>query len=261
MSRIKAKKQGVNNSLVFTNQDNNVGTITFNGSVFTISAPVTFSGSQQLLGDGTAAAPSLAFSNTKVMGIYSAGSNVIGFSTAGSERVTIDAQGDLNIYPYISIGNGGTGQIVGDKKAVVEGTGAAVPLTAADSGKVFFINGDTGATAYTLPATVAGLHFKWIWTANCNNAITIATADTTDTSGDMFRGGLLISSAAAVNNFLESAADMNLITVDDNAADKAGGPGTWIEVICTEDTTWFVHGVVNSTSDTDSTGAHFTDVD
>ena len=138
---------------------------------------------------------------------------------------------------------------------------ATTVLTAAESGSIFFIDGSTSAANYTLPATVAGLTFKWIWTANCNNAITITTADTTDTTGDMFTGGLLISSAAAVNNFLEVAADNNTITVDDNAADKAGGPGSWIEVICCEDAVWYVTGVINSTTDADSTGAHFSDTD
>ena len=262
MSRIKQKKQGVINSLVWTNQDNSIATIAYNGSVFTMSAPVTFTGAQQLLPNGSAAAPSLAFSNTTVMGIYRSGSNVIGFSTAGSERVTIDGQGDLNVGENISIGNGGTGSIIGDKKAVVEGTGAAVPLTAADSGKVFFVNADTGATAYTLPAPAAGLHFKWIVTANCDAATSITTADTTDTSGDMFKGGLLICAAAAVNTFVEAGSDVNTITLDDNVVNGACGTGSWLEVICTEDPTWFVTGVINSTTDADGVGsAIFSDTD
>lgn len=249
---ISGKREGLNRSLVFQTLDRAEGKIVFDGSYLTSNVPVH-------VPNGTASEPALRGAATN-SGIYF-GSGVVYFSTAGSERASVDGQGDLNVGSYISIGNGGTGQVVGYKRAIAEGTGAAVVLTAADSGKVFFINGDTGATDYTLPATVAGLTFKWVWTANCNNAITITTADKTDTTGDMFLGGLLISSAAAVNNFLESAADNNTITVDDNAANTAGGPGTWIEVICTEDAAWFVHGVVNSTSDNDSTGSHFSDAD
>jgi hypothetical protein len=256
MSRIKQKKQGVINSLVWTQQDNSTAYISYDGTNFEISKPLAF-------GDGSAAVPSITFSNTEVMGIYRSGSNVIGFSTAGSERVTIDAQGDINVGTYISIGNGGTGSIIGDKKAVVEGVGVAgVVLTAADSGKVFFVNADTVATAYTLPAPAAGLHFKWIVTANCDNATTITTADTADTSGDMFKGGLLVSAAAAVNTFVEAGSDVNRITLDDNVVNGACGTGSWLEVICTEDPTWFVTGVINSTTDADGVGsAIFSDVD
>lgn len=135
-------------------------------------------------------------------------------------------------------------------------------LTAADSGKTFFINADTAATNYTLPAPVAGLNFKWLWTADCDNAITITTADTTDTTGDMFVGGVLNCAAANLNTFVEVAADNNKMTFDDNVANSAGGAGQWIEVICTEDAAWFVRGIVNMTSDADGVGsAIFSDVD
>jgi len=134
-------------------------------------------------------------------------------------------------------------------------------LTAVDSGKTFWIDDGTAASTFTLPTPEVGLKYKFIWTANCNNAFVLKTADTTDTTGDMLRGGLLICSAAAVNTFLEAASDTNTLTIDDNAADKAGGIGSWVEVICTEDPIWFVTGVLNSTSDNDSAGAQFSDTD
>lgn len=261
MSRIKQKKLGNTNYLVWTHQDNTTASISFDGTDFHVSKPLTFA-DVVYLPAGTAAAPSLAFTDTTVMGIYRSGSNVIGFSTAGSERVTIDGQGDLNVGTYISIGNGGTGQIVGDKKAVVEGTGAAVVLTAADSGKVFFINADSGATTYTLPAPVAGLHFKWIITANNDSATIIKTADTTDTTGDMLRGCLFLHSTDNDTTVVEAASDVNTLTLDDNLANSTCGIGSWVEVICTEDPTWFVTGMINGTTDTDGTGAAlFSDTD
>lgn len=134
-------------------------------------------------------------------------------------------------------------------------------LTAADSGKTFWIDDSTAVATYTLPAPEVGLKFKWIWTANCNNAITIKTADITDTTGDMLRGGLLICAAANLNTFLEASGDVNTLIIDDNDADNAGGIGSWVEVICTEDPIWFISGVLNSTTDADSVGAHFTDAD
>jgi len=45
MSRIKQKKQGVRTSLVFTNQDKTTGSISFDGTDFDISAPITIDGS------------------------------------------------------------------------------------------------------------------------------------------------------------------------------------------------------------------------
>ena len=260
MSRIKQKKQGVINSLVWTQQDNKTASISYNGSVFTVSAPITFDGAQQLFPNGTVSAPSIAFSSETGMGIYRNASNVMGFTTAGSLRMLITAGGVIQIGDVAidSIQD----SITGDRKSVTEGTGAAYPLTAADSGKVFFINADTGATAYTLPAPVKGLHFKWIVTANCDNATTITTADTTDTSGDMFKGGLLVCSAAAVNTFVEAGADVNRITLDDNVANVGCGAGSWLEVICNEDPTWFVTGVINGNTDVDGVGSGiFSDVD
>lgn len=96
MSRIKQQKQGVQNRLVFTNQDNNTGYLTYDGSKFTFSKPVTQS-DVQLLPNGTAAAPSLSFTNSTGVGLYRYGSNVLGIATAGQLVAQFDAQGDLNL--------------------------------------------------------------------------------------------------------------------------------------------------------------------
>lgn len=134
-------------------------------------------------------------------------------------------------------------------------------LRAEDSGKTFFIDAATGASTFTLPAPAAGLTFKFIWTGDNNNAIVIKTADLTDTTGDLFQGALLICSAAAVNTVEEAnGTTHNTITVDDNAANAAGGTGSFIELICTEDPYWYVRGVLNSTTDSDSAGSHFSHV-
>ena len=104
--------------------------------------------------------------------------------------------------------------------------------------------------------------FKFFWTADCANPITITTADTTDTTGDMFLGGVLYCAAANLLTFVETAADNNKMTFDDDVANSAGGAGSWIEFTCTEDPTWFVRGVLNATTDSDGTGtAIFSDVD
>lgn len=146
-------------------------------------------------------------------------------------------------------------------KVTVE-EGATRHLTAADSGKVFFLNSDTGIVAWVLPAPSPGLRFKFIFTANKITATSIVTADIADTSGDMFRGGLLICAAAAVNTFVEASGDINTMTFDDDVENGAAGIGSWVEVICTEDPIWFVHGVINSTTDANGVGsAIFSDAD
>ena len=255
MSRIKQKKLGNINKLVWTQQNNTTAEIAFDGTVFETDKPIR-------LPDGSAAAPSLSFDGSEYCGIYKSGSNVLGFATAGSERVTIDAQGDLKVGTNIVIGDGGTGAIVGDKKSVTEAAGAAVGLTAAMSGKVFFINSDSGATTYTLPAPAAGLHYKWIVTANMTDPIIIKTADTTDTTGDMLRGALYQLANDNDSTVVEASGDVNTLTLDDNAANGACGIGSWVEVICTEDPVWFVTGVINGTTGGTGTGAGlFSDAD
>ena len=194
MSRIKQEKQGIKNSLVFTNKNKSVGRIEFDGVGFEITSTLTV-----------------------------------------DSLIT---------------------------KANIEEISTTVVLTASDSGKTFFVNADSGVSAYTLPAPVAGLKYKWIVTANCDTATTITTADTTDTTGDMLRGGLLVCSAAAVNTFAEASGDVNKITLDDNVANNGQGIGSWLEIICTEDPTWFVTGVINSTTSANGVGSNiFSDVD
>jgi hypothetical protein len=151
-------------------------------------------------------------------------------------------------------------EVVNKRETISEA--ASTTLVAADSGKTFFVDAATAAATYTLPTPVAGLKFKFIWVANCDNAVIIQTADTTDTTGDMLRGGLLVCAAAAVNTFVEAASDVNTLTIDDNVVNAGGGIGSWVEIICAEDAVWYVTGVINSTTDADGTGsALFTDAD
>lgn len=123
-------------------------------------------------------------------------------------------------------------------------------LTSADHNKVFFIDAATAAATYTLPAPVAGLTFKWIWVANCNNAITIKTADITDTTGDMLTGALTVWASTAATNLTvrENPANGNTLVLDDNAANSGAGIGSWVEITCAEDAIWYVTGIVNASS-------------
>lgn len=151
------------------------------------------------------------------------------------------------------------GTITAVKDSITAAT--SVTLSAADSGKVFYI-GDSSAVDYILPACSAGLKYKFIVIADETDATTITTSDTTDTTGEGFDGGLLVCAAAAVNTFIESGADTCRITLDDNVANGACGKGSWLEIIGVKAKTWFVTGVINSTTDADGVGsAIFSDVD
>ena len=48
-------------------------------------------------GNGSATAPSFTFSSNTSLGIYRGGTDIISFSTAGTERARLDASGNLEI--------------------------------------------------------------------------------------------------------------------------------------------------------------------
>ena len=56
------------------------------------------------LDDGTVSAPALTFNSDTNMGIYRGGTDILKFVTAGTDRVTIDASGNLTIPSKVSIG-------------------------------------------------------------------------------------------------------------------------------------------------------------
>ena len=175
----------------------------------------------------------------------------------------LDIVGDTNIEitsPSIEL----EGQTNYREDITADAEGADV-LTVAESGGIFYNDASNGARAFTLPlcatATI-GVNYTFVCGAGENDAITIVTGDTTDTTGDMFLGGVLYCAAAAVNTLAQSAADNNTITLDDNLANSGAGPGTWVKVTCINATTWFVQGIVEADSDADGTGtAIFSDAD
>lgn len=52
--------------------------------------------------DGTAAAPSITFASDLALGLYKAGADVLGISTAGAQRVTVNASGQVIINAAVS---------------------------------------------------------------------------------------------------------------------------------------------------------------
>jgi len=173
-------------------------------------------------------------------------------------HIPVDGAGRFEyILPYEE---DGTVQIVGQAQDF--DYAAADTLTASESGKTIWIQGDNSSSAIVLPPAVHGLNFKFKWAANNTNTITITTADTTDTTGDMFRGGLLVFSTTNLSVFIEATGDVNRMTFDDNLANSASGAGSWVEVACADDGIWIVTGVMNGGTDVDGNGsAIFSDVD
>ncbi len=131
--------------------------------------------------------------------------------------------GDTNI--DISIIGKGTGGVL--MKPASEIVTATNVITAAESGKVFFLNSAT-EFASTLPAPAQGLHYKFIVTAAPSGA-----SYTIGTNG----GANIIEGAAEVANSAVAAVNEDTITFTDGAA----AVGDWVEVV-SDGTSWFVSG-------------------
>ena len=135
--------------------------------------------------------------------------------------------------------------------------GVSKTLAASDSGTIYHM-GTGSAADFVLPAASEaniGTTYMFVWSAAETDAITITTADTTDSTGDMFVGGILSCNAAAVNTVAQFAADHCKLTFDDNVANTGGGPGTWVEITCIAKAKWFVRGILEGDSDADGVGS------
>jgi hypothetical protein len=173
-------------------------------------------------------------------------------------HIPADGVGKLD---YLVPKSGDNLEILGQKFDPKYVTGD-MTLTAGDSGNTYWIQGDSAGGTVTLPAAIPGLKFKFVWAANNDNPIAIQTADLTDTTGDMIRGGLLICAAAAVNTFVEAAGNVNSMTFEDDINNCASGAGSWLELHCVNAGIWVLTGVMNGNTDIDGVGsAIFSDAD
>ena len=153
----------------------------------------------------------------------------------------------------------------------VETITASTALTAADSGKIFLLDAAAEGTdcVITLPVlstSIIGTEYKFIIIDPSDGAgdpggFLIKTGDITDTTGDMFAGGVVLTAAQASNTSGAAngradlaAADDSQIALDGNLADSGGEIGTSICCTAISTTEWFVSGVV-MTDDANSTGA------
>jgi len=110
------------------------------------------------LPDGTAAAPALAFSSDAANGVYLAGTDTVGISTGGTQRVTVDGSGNVTISGDLQV-DGATTTVQSttvtiDDKNIELGSVASPSNTTADGGGLTL----KGASDKTL---------KWINSTGC----------------------------------------------------------------------------------------------
>ena len=127
-----------------------------------VTKKITTTNLFRTLPDGTAAAPALAFSSDQANGVYLAGTDTVGISTGGTQRVTVDGSGNVTISGGLTV-EGQTTTVEStivtiDDKNIELGSVASPSNTTADGGGITL----KGATDKTI---------KWInstgyWTFN-----------------------------------------------------------------------------------------------
>jgi hypothetical protein len=132
---------------------------------------------------------------------------------------------------------------------------------ASDSGKTFVLQ-SASAMTITLPAD-AYIEFGWncrfLMNLDNNNAYTIKCSDVTDSTGQMFDGGVNVqviadATANVFQGYATTAADDSQIVLDTNLDDNQAKQGSFIDIIYVETNRFMVSGHVAS-ADADGTGA------
>ena len=137
----------------------------------------------------------------------------------------------------------------------------AYQVLASDSNKTFILN-TAAATVITLPADAdmeLGWNIKVVMALACNAGILIKCSDVTDTTGQMFTGGVnyqVIADATAdvFQGYAAAAADDSQLALDTNLANNMATVGTNLTIMKTATNRFMVSGHVASV-DADGTGA------
>lgn len=143
-----------------------------------------------------------------------------------------------------------TGTSTGGKVAVTASGGTTRTLTAANSGSVNLFDSAAGI-AYTLPAPVVGLSYRFIWTVT---QTTSAHQVITDAGTTFLLGGVSMFSAtdvtpsATLGPKFFAANGTNHVKYTSNATTTGSAIGSWLQLICLSSTQWFVYGSVDSPS-------------
>tara|TARA_R100000329_G_scaffold59667_2_gene53521 strand:+ start:203 stop:697 length:495 start_codon:yes stop_codon:yes gene_type:complete len=130
-----------------------------------------------------------------------------------------------------------------------------------DSGKTFLLN-SASAMTITLPADAdiaIGWNCKFLMILDNDNAYTIKCSDVTDTTGQMFVGGVNFqhiadATANVFQGYAAAAADDSQIVLDTNLDHNQAKAGSFVNIIKTATNRFMVTGHVCS-ADADGTGA------
>lgn len=128
--------------------------------------------------------------------------------------------------------------------------GVARTLAASASGSTNLFD-SAAAIAYTLPAPVVGLRYKFLWTVLQTSLahVVVTDAATTFLQGTvtMFSGEHVTPSSTLGPYQFAGNGTTHLRTTT-NGTTTGGGIGGWMEFICTAATLWTVTGCINSPS-------------
>ena len=138
---------------------------------------------------------------------------------------------------------------------------SAYQCLASDSGKTFVLQSASAMTV-TLPADADiefGWHCRFLVNLDNNAAYNINCSDVTDSTGQMFDGGVnyqIVGDATAdiFQGYAAAAADDSQIALDTNLANNMAKQGSYVDIIYIETNRFMVSGHVAS-ADADGTGA------
>jgi len=160
-----------------------------------VTKKITTTNLFRTLPDGTAAAPALAFSSDAANGVYLAGTDTVGISTGGTQRVTVDGSGNVTISGDLQV-DGATTTVQSttvtiDDKNIELGSVASPSNTTADGGGLTL----KGASDKTL---------KWINSTGCwtfNQPMNFNDHVRIDSSGRLLVGTSSEFGTASRNSF------------------------------------------------------------
>lgn len=157
------------------------------------------------------------------------------------------------------------GSVLKGSQCVVDTITASKTLTEDDSNTFYLLDAadETAAVTITLPtlsAALVGTHYTFAVKDPSDLGFLIQTGDLTDTTGDMYIGGVILSSDAVSSTsnapngrIVAPGANDAVIHLDGNLANSGGEVGTTIKCTAVSATNWYVEGVV-VTDDADSNG-------
>lgn len=155
------------------------------------------------------------------------------FRTNNTTRMVVTGSGEIGIGNFNnSAAPSALLDVVGTARMenkLVSTIAATTTLTAADSGKVIFINASAASRSITLPSPASGLHFEFYFVdATNSNGSTIATA-----SAANILSGTIVNGGAAIN-----ANSNNTLTFQVSTTE-----GDYVKMV-SDGTRWLMHGVV-----------------